>query len=165
MPNHPDPLADGESLSQTGFHARRAVAGDPPSLDWIASRFSPLLEARAKDQLARGLRHVCDPADVVNTVWERALPKLRTLEPGDDGYARSILRFLTKIQTDLVTDLLRRELRSRHLAPIVSANESSPPDPILRVADDSTSLFSRVTRNETYAGVVRELGQLQDDDR
>ena len=153
--------------SVTDLHARGAIGGDLDSLAWIVSRISPLLEVRARDQLAGGLSAVCEPTDIVNTVWERALPKLRSLQAADRSHRHALLGFLYKIQTDLCIDLMRQLLRRKHFwsAARNAAVPAAASDPLLRLPADQTSIFSRVARDEDYVTVVRTLSDLSREDR
>lgn len=126
-------------------------------LERAAQIYSPLLEARARHQLGGHLRHYYDPKDIVNTVWERALPKIT----GAGERIRDPLRFLNKIQTDLVNEILRRFFRERPLP----RTDGDSADPLLVLSSGSTSLFSRVARNDDYERALAAFDTLDETDR
>ena len=97
----------------TSIHARRAGGGDGASIAWVIERFTPLLLAQARYRLGPGLRHVHDPADLVNDVWAIAIRRLPEIDLEQGHATATLVRFLSTTLLNHFRNLLKRHLRAR----------------------------------------------------
>ena len=138
---------DADAL--TTLHVRRAKDGDGASLEWLVSRFTPLLLAQARRRVGPTLARKVDPEDVVQDVWAITLPRLPALaEPGGRA-TPALMRFLATTLLHRVNDLLRRRA--------VGA-EDEPPRSSLPGA--TRGPLQRALESELAAEVERALGEL-----
>lgn len=104
----------------TTLKVRSALAGDTGALEWVVRRLSPLLLAQARLRMHAQLRRICDPEDVVQDVWQRALPKLAAeIQPIEGRCTPRVVAYLAQILTyrvnELLCDMVRR--RRKDLSP------------------------------------------------
>jgi RNA polymerase sigma-70 factor (ECF subfamily) len=142
----------------TTFHVRRATAGDPQSLDAVIARLSPVLMAVAEYRLGPGMRLQADPEDLVNEAWLVTLPRLDGLEERDGRITPVLLRFLTTTINNLISNLLRRQIRGRG-----RGSTTAPPES--RVPSDMSGAVTRAMRHEAQATVRKCIDELASRDR
>lgn len=153
-------MAEGPPVSDlTSLHARGAVAGDAASTAWLVQRLSPLLLAQAGYRLGRSLRAHCDPADLVQDVWVRALPHLAGLQPQGGRLTPVLLRYLGVTLLHRVRDLMEKHVLGKPGA--VPADGSRGPD----LADDHTGVVRGVLRQERVHAVQDLLATMDARDR
>src|SRR5262249_39322042 len=78
----------------TSQHVQLALRGGGTSLDWIVTRFSPLLKAQAAWRLGAKLRSQVDPDDVVAEAWLIVFRRLSDLDRGGGRTTPRLLAFL-----------------------------------------------------------------------
>lgn len=110
-------VAGNAKEPQTTIHVRKAIKGDRGSLDWIVTRFSPLVRIQVAYRL-QGIDSLPLGADdVVAEAWLVTLPRLSELSPREDRYTPVLLRYLSTTARNIVNDKLRQFARRRQLAP------------------------------------------------
>jgi RNA polymerase sigma-70 factor (ECF subfamily) len=162
VPPYDGPM--GEPQSPTSIHVRQAVRGDQASLNWIVTRFSPLLRAQAAWRLGPRLRARVDPDDVVAEAWLVALRRLGDLVH-DDG--RSTPRFIAFLGTTILRIANRKIDEAVRQARVQAVEPGGSETP--GVADDLaatvTGAVTNAARTELGAAIDRELAALSDRDR
>lgn len=131
---------------QTTQFVRRAIDGDLESVEWIVSRFSPVLLSQARHRLGGNLRELYDPEDLVNEVWCITLPRLTDIEARDGRYTPVLVKFLTR------TLLLRRNtLVKKHLQgkPLRQSGGSEEDDLLAAIPAEVSGVVTRVVRTES----------------
>ena len=159
------PAGGRADTSLTSARVRAALEGDDVQLEFTILHLSPLLECQARYDLGSGLRHIADPKDLVNTVWERALPRLHTLEVEDGRYAKAVLGYLSRILHRLVVDLVRQSVRRRRAAQAARDDGFDVDEAPEGIVADTTSVFSRLARASEYDVVTKVLDDLAEPDR
>lgn len=147
-----------ERVDLTTIHVRGAIAGKRADLDWIVSRFTPLLLAQACYRLGPELRVLQEPEDLVNDTWLTAIPKLVQLDP-EERTTPAVLQFLTTTLSNLAANLARKQLRRRRNAPVAADRELED------VAADHTGIVTRVVRQEAHRELTAVLEQMEERDR
>jgi RNA polymerase sigma-70 factor (ECF subfamily) len=135
------------------------VRGEPPSLDWIAARFSPLLLAQASHRLRGPLRQVIEPEDLVQDVWVRALPNLAGLQPRDGRLTPVVVKFLGTALLNRLNSLLQKRLESGR------GGDSAGDEPGAALDDDATRALTRIVRAERASAVRAAIEELAEEDR
>ena len=144
----------------TTLHVQRAVAGDDDSRTWIVERFTPLLLAQAGYRMRGDLGKVCEPADIVQEVWLRVLPRLTELTP-EERFTPTLVAYLSRAVIMQINNHLRTMLRRRgHGAQMPWGGEQG-----LERTDDATGIVSRMARGERRDAVLAALDELSDLDR
>lgn len=154
-------MAEGHARSDlTSLHARGAVAGDGASTTWLVERLSPLLLAQARYRLGHSLRAHCDPADLVQDVWVRALPHLAALQPQGGRLTPVLLRYLGVTLLHRVRDLMEKHVLGKPAAVPADATSRGA-----ELADDHTGVVRFVLRQERVQAVHEVLAALEPRDR
>jgi RNA polymerase sigma factor (sigma-70 family) len=157
---------DGDRADLTTFHVRRAESGDGTSLEWVVTRFSPLLLAQAEFRLGPRLRRLHAPEDLVNDVWAIALPRLPDLGAREGRRTPVLLRFLATTLLHRVNDLVKVEIsgpRGRRQQSGPSSDGGS--DLFARIPSDSSGVVTATIRRERESAIARALGELEPSDR
>lgn len=152
------PPSDPTSLCIAG-----ACAGDTTSRDRLVERFTPALLAQARFRMSRPVRGV-EPEDLVQECWASALPKLRELTPGPDGWTATLLRLLSVILLRRLNDQLRRLARRRG-SEIGSGGLDDGSDPMQVVPAEVSGIVSRLARRQRECAVQQAIDSLAEDDR
>lgn len=152
MTHEPTPSPD----DLTTLHVRRMVDGDRASLEWLVTRFTPLLRAQADHHLRDFPEQRSE--DLVSDTWLAALPKLAHLEPTGTRLTPPLVKFLSQTLLFLVKNQLRKAVRR------------SPRDVAVRVADqelpaETLGVVTRVVREEHADQVHRCIAELDRLDR
>lgn len=153
--------ADPAAGLRTTHFVRHALHGDRSSLDWLVRRFSPVLRAQAEYRLDSRLRARIDPADLVNDVWVRALPRIDEFTFEGPRSTPPFLRFLSSILLHQVNNLYRKHLRGKPAVVSTDDSVAEVPEPFR----ESARAISQVVRDEEQAAVERALAALDPDDR
>ncbi len=140
-----------------------ACAGDTSSRDRLVERFTPALLAQARFRMSRPVRGV-EPEDLVQECWASALPKLRGLSPGADGWTATLLRFLSVILLRRLNDQLRR-LARRGGRDIGTGGRDDDGDPMQAVPAEVTGIVSRLARQHRAGAVQQAIDALPEDER
>jgi RNA polymerase sigma factor (sigma-70 family) len=151
-----------DPAGETSLHVRLAVDGQSGDLEWLVQRFTPWLLAAAADAMGDQLQRVYDPADVVSHVWLVLLPKLPTITARDGRVTPSLLRFMDRVLSHYVNNLLRDELKKMHGAP---QRKSDLGDPMDRLPADTVTAVSRIVHQEYRGAVYAALRALSPMDR
>lgn len=138
------------------MHARRAVAGDAESLEWMIRRLAPLLRAHAAYRL-KTLGRGADADDLVQDAWLRTLPRLEDLQPRDGRITPVLLRFLTTIVNRRVRDLLQGLARGERGR---LATEEIP-----EPSSGNSGVVTQAIREEARGAVQEALARLDASDR
>lgn len=147
---------------------RGALSGNAADLEWIVTRFSPLVVAQISFRLgAVGSRRV-DVDDVLAEVWLVTLSRLGDLRPRDGRFTPVLLAFLASTALNTVNRHLQRLARQARRTGNASPGLPAHPgfDDVLGLTvADATSVISRASRNETALTVQRAIAALPDLDR
>ncbi|MGQ0554212.1 MAG: sigma-70 family RNA polymerase sigma factor [Planctomycetota bacterium] len=112
-PADPVPLGALPSAEETWVSIEllnRAQAGDAGALDQLLRRYEDRLRRVVRVRLDAKLRGLCESADVVQETLSAALTRIGDLQVSDRG---AILRWLTRIAENEMTDLRRRALSAK----------------------------------------------------
>ena len=150
---------DGDDA--TSIHARRAGTGDGASIAWIIERFTPLLLAQARYRLGPGLRHVHDPADLVNDVWAIAIRRLPEIELEQSRAAATLVRFLSTTLLNHFRNLLKRHLRARRRLGRQVEDDAGLDD----LPAETSGIVTRAVRSEVRGRIAEALAMLDALDR
>ena len=150
---------DDHDPPATTIHVRRAKAGDGDSLEWLATRFTPLLLAQARHRLTGRLAETVTPHDLVHDVWAVALPALPALRAEGRRETPVFLKFLSTTLVYRANELLRRQIRQR-------AHATPDQDPGLsQLPDETLGAFSRAAEREDYRRLRDAIDALPELDR
>lgn len=142
---------------ETTFHARRAKAGDPSSLNWLVARLSPLLEIQARFRLGPTLQREIEPMDLVEDAWLVALQRIGDISPNHGRLTPSLMKFLANTIRNRIRELARRiELRE------AGRQEEADGDDF---AAQTSSLLSRFARDERMRGLKELMSRLDEKDQ
>lgn len=149
-----------ENSDATTIHVRRAKDGDSASLEWLATRFSPLLLAQARYRLRGSLAAVVQPEDLVNDVWAVALPAMPGLQAQHGRETPVLLKFLSTTLVYRCNELMRRQIRQR-------AQGGGPTDGsgLSEIPADTRGAFTRAEHHEDFSRLRRAIDELPDTDR
>lgn len=144
-----------QPTDDTSAHVLGAVQGDSSSLDWIVSRFQPLVEAHIRYRLGARLASAADVEDLAQDVWYVTMQKLRGLEARDGHFGAVLTGFLSSTSTFLCNNFLRKRLR-RGEVPIRAAGADS--DVAEREIEAITAgVVTRVARSEVKSRLDEAL--------
>jgi len=152
------PVTGPEPDDLTTLHVQRARTGDGASLEWIVTRFTPLLLAQARYRLGPTLAAHADPEDVVQDVWATALPRLAGLGLRDGRATPVLLRFLCTTLLHRVNNLLRRAATAAASATPTGAGTSAVPA-------DTPGPRTRAIAHEGARLVLAAIDELGERDR
>lgn len=146
-------------LEDSTIHVRRALEGDSNSLDWIVSRYTPLLRAQARYRLGSFANGRIDIEDVVAEAWLVALRKSDELEPRMGRMTPVLLKFLGSTVHNIarreVARVVREDARS-----VGAAGEV-----VQEVDGDLTGVITSSTRRELARSIEEAIDQLAEKDR
>jgi RNA polymerase sigma-70 factor (ECF subfamily) len=162
-PSGTPPRPRSDDASSNSHRVNRALGGDRESLEWVVTRFTPLLKAQAALRLGR-LQGQVSVDDVVAEAWLVALRKRADFVPNDAPSTPRLLRFLGTTILNLVNrrmeDYLRRGARQ---APLPAPDDSGAGASGL--ADTVTGAVTHAARHETAAALDAALSELPAIDR
>ena len=150
-------------IDQTSLCIAGACAGDATSRDRLVERFTPALLAQARFRMSRPVRGL-EPEDLVQECWASALPKLRTLTPGADGWTATLLKFLSVLLLRRLNDQLRRLARRRG-SEIGTGGFGDGGDPLQAVPAAVTGIVSRLAQQQRVCAVQQAIDALAEDER
>jgi len=156
---------DEHDHQETSFHTRKAVSGDQDSLGWLVEHLTPLLLAQARYRLSRSLANLYDPEDLVNDVWQRAMPKLHTLRPRENRITPVLMKFLSTVLLNHYNNLVKKHLAGKPLTvrkPGRGGDDSSSAA-WNEMAGDVTDVDVRAQRSEISQRMDEALRQLGPD--
>ena len=81
-------------MERTTRFIASAMRGDADSLEWVVSRFQPIVETQVRLRLGVAGRNEADVSDIVADTWVVVLPKLATLEAREGRLARVLGSYL-----------------------------------------------------------------------
>jgi RNA polymerase sigma-70 factor (ECF subfamily) len=166
MPAGNAPPVSKEGLPETTLHVRRAVEGDPESLSWVVTHFTPLLLAQARYRLSRHLQGRFDPEDLVQRVWLITLPRLKDLVPRDGRFTPVLLRFLSSTLLQDYRNLLASHAsRPPEVVPEVNEGDASGAPPALDPPATTSSAAAKAVRGERVRQLGKAMEALSDEDR
>jgi RNA polymerase sigma factor (sigma-70 family) len=143
----------------TSIHARRALAGDSASLEWLVDRLAPLLVAHANYRLGPMLRPHHDAEDLVQEAWLTVFRRLATLELDGSRAAPTLLKFLSTTITLSVQNLLRRHLRGGGKV------RAGATDMLDELPAETSGVITRTIRRERRDAVTQAIDELPAADR
>ncbi|MBI4600745.1 MAG: sigma-70 family RNA polymerase sigma factor [Planctomycetes bacterium] len=125
----------------------------------MVERFFPLLRASAEYRLGKQLRVLFDPEDIVNDVWERALPRLPELGAREARYTPVLLKFLATTLVRRINELYRRHIKGKPspVPPERFSLENIPASP--------AGPFRQLARKEAQDLVTQAIQRLSPRDR
>lgn len=146
------------AFDRTTVHVRRAVGGDPRSLEWVVERFTPFVESQVALRLGgQGRRE--DIEDVAGEVWLVVLRRLGDLNPRDGRYAPVLVRYLGTTALQASNNFLRRLARSAGPGHPLASEQSRDMDAI---AVETKGLVSRLAQQELAEKIRICLGRMPD---
>ena len=146
------------------MHVKGAARGDRDSLEWIVTRFSPLLKAQAAWRLGSRMRARIDPEDVVASAWLVSLPRIGELLRDEGRPTRRLLAFLGATVLNIVNRRIDDAVRSARRMAAVPVAESAA-DPLDELQGTVTGAVTKAARNELTAAFERSLDALEPKDR
>lgn len=165
MPSMVDPASGGpqpgEDALDTSQQVRGALSGWSENLEWLVTRFSPLLLAQASHHLGSHLRRVCDPEDLVQEVWAVALPRLGDLTPRDGRYTPVVLKFLSTTLLYRVQNQMQKHLR-RVEGEVLEREVGAS---LCELPAQTSQHITRALRGELQEAVRRAIDELPELDR
>jgi RNA polymerase sigma factor (sigma-70 family) len=156
----PDRLGNAE----TTLHVRGAVGGDPNSLEWIVTHFTPFLLAQAHYRIGRRLQGLYDPEDLVQRTWAIALGRLGSIIPQSDRYTPVLMRFLSAILLQDYRNLLKKHAGKRRDLQSEDFTDSLK-DPMAQVPAHMTAISTKAVRGERTAELWAAVRGLEEKDR
>jgi RNA polymerase sigma-70 factor (ECF subfamily) len=146
----------------TSRYVGEALQGNRESLEWVVTRFTPLLRAQAAWRLG-SLQAQCAPEDVVAEAWLVALRRLPDLVTGEGPATRRLMAFLGTTILHITNHRIDQHLRKRVVP--VPQPASSGGDVGRQLSDTVTGAVTRAARNETAAIIEATLAELEPRDR
>ena len=141
-----------DSISaETSSHVRRAVAGEPDSIEWIIFRFGGALRAHAHYRLAGSLGGLASEDDLVQEVWLRALPRLPGIEQQGGRLTPVLVKFLGRILVNVCFEL-RKQARRRDEHPLA-----------IGIQTEISGIVSHIMLREESDLVLREINALDNE--
>ncbi len=150
----------------TSLHVQRAVRGDRDSLDWVVTRFSPLLRVQAAYRLGPALGGRIDPDDIVAEAWLVTLQRLGDLIQREGRHTPRLLRFLGTTIINLVNRRLDQVVRRKTAELERGADsDSDVAGPKETLTAEITGVVTRAVRREVRSKIEDCLVRLSDADR
>jgi RNA polymerase sigma factor (sigma-70 family) len=147
----------------TSIRVRGAIAGDPESLGWIVSRFSPLLRAQAAWRLGP-LAAEADLDDILAEAWLVMLQRRNDLVLDGRRATPRVLAFLGTTILNLVNKKIEAVAKQRRrMAPPPEPGRSY--DALGGLADTVTGAVTDAARGELGARLEACLAELPEKDR
>jgi len=147
--------APGDADLLTTMHVQRARTGDAESVGWIVERFTPVLLAQARYRLPPSVAAVHEPADVVQDVWVRVLPRLELLGERDGRHTPVLMAYLSTALLRWINTLITRQLRRG--TPRSTDEETAP-----TLAAETLGAVRRASLSESHARVMEHIERLDD---
>jgi RNA polymerase sigma factor (sigma-70 family) len=145
-------------MDRTTHFVQRAITGDPESIGWLIERFSPLLLSQAGYRLARHLRELYDPEDLVNDVWGITLPRLADIQPRGGRHTPVLVKYLTRTLLLRYNTLIKKHLQGK---PLRLAADGDGVDPLDALPAEVTGVVTRMVRKETVGTLLTCIEQLR----
>lgn len=158
--------AENEPADETSLRVRRALRGEPSSLEWLVDRFSPLLLVQARYRMQGPMRRHVDPHDLVQDVWLRALPRLGDFTSRGGRFTPALLAYLGTLLRNRARDLVSKHVAGKpvRLEGVASGSRTAD-DPLARTFDEMTGVVTRFARQEGSDRVLLSLEELDPQDR
>ena len=157
---HAPARVEGRGLNKTTLQVRRAMAGDPESVEWVIHRFGPALAEQARFRMPRLLSGIYTSEDVIQDVWITVLPRLGALEPGSHGMTQVLLRYFSTAVVNRIHELARKHARGEHLERSQGSGTN-----LSRLIAESTGIHTRVHRGEAAKTLHETLEAMDPLDR
>jgi RNA polymerase sigma-70 factor (ECF subfamily) len=149
--------------SDTTHHVNRALRGDRVSLEWVVTRFTPLLKAQASWRLGPSLRGQHSPEDIVAEAWLVAIRRLGDLVRDEGRAAPRMLAFLgttvLNITNRRIEESMSQGAASRPSS--LSADDGAFGD----LADTVTGAITHAARGEMNRILEEAMERLSPTDR
>ena len=143
----------------TEIIVRAAVAGQTTAIQVLCERFTPALMAMARRYLAGGLGQYYEPADLVQDVWVRVIPRLADIEGLGGRVTPVVMRFLTSTLKNHYNNLLSEHIRGK--ASAIRADDSE----VDQVATTVSDITSRVAHSQEIETLYKALDEMDPLDR
>jgi len=150
---------------ETSNQVRRALHGDRDSLEWVVTRFTPLLKAQAAWRLGPALEGQYPPEDIVAEAWLVALRRLPDLIPGPGRFTPRMLAFLGTCVLNIANRRIKESLRRGAREEPPHSPTDGAADVFAELADTVTGAITNAARNETAAALEAALASLDPRDR
>ncbi len=160
----PDHLRElGSSDLSTTVAVRRAVEGDPGSIEWLFLHFGPLLAEQAAYRLGHP-GNFQDAEDVVAEAWLVTFPRLSDLIPRDGRLTPVLLRFLATAIRRIANRRLSDRLRTTKEIPQSedTPNEFATPPGLAEILAGPRE---EASRQDTHRRIHDTLNHLDPADR
>lgn len=141
-------MEDSSLDPKTAALAGRARGGDADALASLYERVAPAVHAWAKLRTRGPLASWCDPDDVVQEVFSRALARIDSYDPANSRFRAWVFRIANLV--------LMEAYRKVPAAPSAPAIDEVP--------DSITSLSRRLSREEGLRRFVDQAAALGEDD-
>lgn len=129
--------------------------GDVERFSELYARVSPALRVWAELRMPKWILRRVSPEDLVQEVWVRALVRFVDFDPERAPFRPWILGFGRMV----LTELLRQNVTED------AANDPSPLSNLDHLPDAMTTLVRRVARRGTGEAVVRQIRELDEEER
>ncbi|MCA8953332.1 MAG: sigma-70 family RNA polymerase sigma factor [Planctomycetes bacterium] len=147
----------------TSVVVRAALGGQPAAIQVLCEKFTPCLMASARRYLAGGLSEHYEPADLVQDVWIRVIPRLPDIEELGGRVTPVLMRFLATTLKNHYCNLLGKHIRGKPRRSAAADSEGG--DLLDQMVATITRVTSRVVRNEQVEALYAALDELERQDR
>ena len=149
---------DDHSPGTTQQHAVNAASGDRTSFAGLYERLAPALHAWAALRISPSHRGRLDPEDVVQEVWWRAMDRFASFDPEKGAFRAWIFQIANRVLLNGFRSLYVRG----HMQDGAGPRSAPVPD---ELAAQATSISEKAARNERTVQLLREVEQLDAEDR
>ncbi|MCA8951872.1 MAG: sigma-70 family RNA polymerase sigma factor [Planctomycetes bacterium] len=143
---------------------RDAVAGRPDAIQAICEKFTPALMVCARRHLKGGLADHYEPADLVQDVWIRVLPRLPDINERDGRVTPVLMRFFATTLKNHYCNLLSKHIKGKPKQ-IGSGGDAGGNSPLDQVSATITRVASRLVRDEKNEVLYATIDELDERDR
>lgn len=135
-----------------------AAEGDREFID-LYREAAPAIYAWARIHILPPLQRRIDPEDVLQEVCARAFVRFESFDPGRAPFRAWLFGFAHNVLREAL-----RSLKTRGESVFMSADASTG-NGFDRIADDATSVTSRVAREEALQTFIGGVAELEEDER
>lgn len=132
--------------------------GDRAAFERLFEHIAPDLYAWAELRIARADRHHLEPADLVQEVWYRAYRVLDTYDPERVPFRYWLFRVAKNVLLEASRQLERPDRRAHF-------GQGSGHHALDSFQDEATTVTARLSRDEQLQDFVRQVRELDEDER
>ena len=142
----------------TSMFVRNAVGGERSAIEWLVSRFQPLVDSQIRIRL-RGHGTPQDYDDIASEVWLVTLSNLGDLRPRANRLAPVLITYLSTTVQNACKNFLRREARERGRGGGTDAgsDDNRLAGRVSQLESRNLGVVSRVVQRDLGSGRLRLL--------